>query len=72
MRYLFIVLATLLAGWLLVAWSLMLTVGVAHHDWWHVIPLMSYHTALAISFVGTAIGALVGLLSVIYTAALKS
>jgi hypothetical protein len=44
------------------AWALMLTVGVAHHDWWPNIPPISYTTALtltailfAVKFAGGAI-----------------
>lgn len=27
------------------AWTLMITVGVLHASWWHVVPTMGYHTA---------------------------
>ena len=50
MRFLFFIVLAI-AGWLVSAWGEMLTVGVAHADWWHFVPTMSYHTALAISAV---------------------
>jgi hypothetical protein len=34
---------------LLGAWVLMILVGVAHHDWWSLLPTMSYKVALLIS-----------------------
>lgn len=36
--------------WPVVAWQLMLTVGIVHLNWWHAVPLMGYRTSLAISF----------------------
>jgi hypothetical protein len=32
------------------AWSLMITAGIAHRDWWHLMPVMSFSTALALAF----------------------
>lgn len=36
----------LFAVWLLGAWWLMLGVGIAHRDWWHLMPTMSFHAAM--------------------------
>lgn len=39
--------AAIIAGsWLLSAWWMMLGTGIAHRDWWHAVPLMSFHVAL--------------------------
>lgn len=43
----------ILVVWLLSAWWLMLFVGIAHRDWWPLIPTMSYHTALVLSLFST-------------------
>jgi len=32
------------------AWSLMVTAGIAHRDWWHLVPVMGFGTALALAF----------------------
>jgi hypothetical protein len=32
------------------AWSLMIAAGIAHRDWWHVIPTMGFATAAALTF----------------------
>jgi len=40
-----------MAGWLVSAWGEMLTIGVAHAQWWHFIPTISFNAALAISAV---------------------
>ncbi|MDH2424829.1 hypothetical protein [Sphaerisporangium sp. TRM90804] len=47
-------------GWLLSGWALMLLVGVLHHQWWPVIPTMSYGTALLASLLLTITLLLVG------------
>ena len=41
--------AIFVTTWLTIAWNLMLTVGTAHDTWWHVIPLMNYGQAAAIT-----------------------
>lgn len=33
------------------AWGLMLTVGVLHHDWWAVIPPMSFGTSFTVTVI---------------------
>lgn len=38
-------------AWLFSAWVTMIVVGIAHHDWWPLIPTMRYQTALLISSV---------------------
>lgn len=38
----------MLLGIFLSAWSFMLTIGVMHHDWWPVIPTVSYGASLLI------------------------
>ena len=43
------------------AWSLMLTVGVLHSDWWGNIPTMGFHAAFVIVLVPTAVITLVKL-----------
>jgi uncharacterized membrane protein len=45
-----------LAVWMLSAWWLMLFVGIAHRDWWPLVPTMSYHAALILSLF-TTVGA---------------
>lgn len=45
----FVLVLCLIAAWLVSAWSLMLMVGIAHIDWWSVIPVMSYGTAVSIA-----------------------
>jgi hypothetical protein len=50
----FVLTLCLIAAWLVSAWSLMLMVGIAHLDWWSVIPLMSYGTAVSITAVSVA------------------
>jgi fatty acid desaturase len=37
-------------GYLLTAWSLMITAGIAHRDWWPLVPVMGFHTAFALIF----------------------
>jgi hypothetical protein len=32
------------------AWSLMVAAGIAHRDWWHLVPVMGFSTALALTF----------------------
>lgn len=51
------------------AWGVMLLVGIAHHDWWPVIPTMSYNTALLICFVLVAFAAVKYLLGGLISAA---
>lgn len=50
MKLLLLGLLLWLAAVLVSAWSLMLAVGVAHLEWWPLMPTMSYGTATAISF----------------------
>lgn len=51
------VLAVIIGVWLLSSLYLMLGVGIAHLDWWHTMPPMSYQTALLIDiFIGGFIG----------------
>lgn len=43
--------------WLLASWYLMIGIGIAHAEWWHTIPTMSFHAALLIDiFIGGWIG----------------
>lgn len=37
------------------AWGLMLLVGIAHLDWWPVIPTMSFNTSLTIAAVSVGV-----------------
>jgi len=46
-----LLIAVLFGVTLMSAWSLMLLVGIAHLDWWPVIPTMSYGTAFTLSAV---------------------
>lgn len=62
MKLIVLLLLILAAAWLGIAWDVMLTVGIAHRDWWHFIPLMGYHTALAVTSPAMAFGVLVGVL----------
>jgi len=49
MRYALTYVAGAILGWFLVALVMMLAVGIAHHEWWKVIPPMSFSAALAIT-----------------------
>jgi hypothetical protein len=44
-----------IATWLGDAWVIMLNVGIVHRDWWHQVPVMSYHVALIFSGVIVAV-----------------
>jgi hypothetical protein len=44
------------------AWSLMIIVGVAHGSWWHLIPTMSYGTALGLVFIASLVPTVIALL----------
>ena len=57
------------AFWLSFAWALMLEVGVAHRDWWPLLPLMSYHVALIFSSIGVLFGLVVGICQALVKAA---
>jgi hypothetical protein len=48
--------AGLAGAWLFGALALMLTVGIAHRDWWPLVPVMSYHVALIFSFMSCLVG----------------
>lgn len=51
------------AAWFAEAWGIMLLVGIAHRDWWHLMLTMGWHAALPLAFVTTAFtlgGAAVG------------
>jgi hypothetical protein len=65
MGKLFLILVVLALGWLAGALDLMLTIGIMHRDWWAFIPLMGYHSALAIVspvfFFGVIVGLIKGL-----------
>jgi hypothetical protein len=51
------VVIVLLAGaWLLTALMLMVTIGIAHLDWWPLIPLISYRHALPLALMLTLLG----------------
>lgn len=56
----------ILVSWALGAWSMMITVGVAHADWWPLIPLMSFHVALALFGIVILVGIAVGVLKVVF------
>lgn len=49
MGKIFITAGLFITTWLTCAWDLMLTVGSAHHSWWHVIPPMSWGEACGIT-----------------------
>ncbi len=57
-----VLIAVTACAWLTFAWVLMLEVGVAHRDWWPLMPLMSYHVALAFSTIGVMFGVIMGIL----------
>jgi len=50
-----ITLITAIVAWLSGAWSLMLTIGIAHAQWWSVIPVIGFRAALAILAPGVLI-----------------
>jgi len=54
----------LIATWLGFGWALMLEIGVAHRDWWPLLPLMSYHVALIFSFIAILFGLVVSIAKV--------
>ena len=54
----FLVVAAVL--WLLGSWSLMLTVGIAHLDWWHLVPVMSFQVADTITGVAVLFAVVTG------------
>lgn len=64
MKTLFLLALITVASWLIFGWMLMLEIGVAHRDWWHLLPTMSYHAALAISAIGVLFGLMIGILKV--------
>jgi Na+/citrate or Na+/malate symporter len=53
------------------AWGLMLTVGVLHHDWWTVIPTMSYNTAILVVVISMASASLTYLAAEVVKAVLS-
>ena len=62
---LFLSLLVTVGSVLLGAWVLMILVGIAHHDWWPLLPTMSFKVALLITgvkagayFVGEMVKAL--------------
>lgn len=44
-------LAIAAGGYLTAAWSLMITAGIAHRDWWPLVPVMGFGTAIALTAV---------------------
>lgn len=55
--YLVLISILMVGLWLLASWYLMLGIGIAHAEWWHTIPTMSFHAALLIDiFIGVWIG----------------
>lgn len=69
MKTYLILAAILVATWLGFAWALMIEVGVAHRDWWPLLPLMSYHVALVFAGIGVLFGLAVGIAQAIVKAA---
>lgn len=63
MKTTFGLLAVVVATWLGFAWALMLEVGVAHRDWWPLLPLMSYHAALVFAGLAVLFGLAAGVAS---------
>lgn len=43
--------AIVAGGYLTTAWSLMITAGIAHRDWWPLVPVMGFGTAFALTAV---------------------
>lgn len=62
MKTLSVLIVTIVGTWLGFAWVLMLEIGVAHRDWWPLMPLMSYHVALIFAGLGVLLGVIVGVL----------
>jgi hypothetical protein len=50
---------TVLAFWLGAAWSMMLSFGIAHDNYWQRIPPMGYGTAVVLTLVPLAFGSLI-------------
>jgi hypothetical protein len=58
---LLVLIGGLVAVWVVGAWWLMLGVGIAHRDWWPLMPTMSYHAALILwLFFGGVAGIVTG------------
>jgi len=41
--------ALMLLGNFALAWVTMISIGIAHRDWWHLVPTMSYGTAFLLT-----------------------
>jgi hypothetical protein len=61
MKVLFALILIVAAAWAIGAWALMLEVGVAHRDWWPLLPPMGYGVALTIAAIGVGLGLLIGI-----------
>ena len=48
-------LALILGAWVTSSWTLMITTGIAHHDWWHLMPPMGAGAAFALTAVPLAV-----------------
>jgi hypothetical protein len=47
--------ALILSAWVTSAWTLMVTTGIAHRDWWHLMPPMGAGAAFALTAIPLAV-----------------
>lgn len=48
--------------WLATSWANMLFIGIAHRDWWPLMPPVSYHVSLALTGILTLTGVVSGII----------